>query len=40
VVEAIVEGHQPPDLTLQTQLIRYRNLSLDWTVQQRALGIG
>jgi hypothetical protein len=40
VVESIVEGRQPPDLTLQMLLTRHRNLPLDWAMQQRALGIG
>jgi hypothetical protein len=40
VVESIVEGRQPPDLTLQMLLSHRIHLSLDWADQLRALGIG
>jgi hypothetical protein len=39
VVESIVEGQQPPVLTLQMLLTRLGSLPLDWAAQQRALGI-
>jgi hypothetical protein len=40
VVESIVEGRQPPDLTLQMLLSRPIHLPLDWAAQPRVLGIG
>jgi hypothetical protein len=39
VVESIVGGRQPPDLSLQMLLTRHLNLSLDWAAQQRAFGM-
>ena len=39
IVESIVEGRQPPALSLQTLLTRRGNLPLDWAAQQRAFGI-
>ncbi len=37
IVEAIVAGHQPADLTV-TRLIRLEDLPLSWTEQRRLLG--
>jgi hypothetical protein len=39
VVESIVEGRQPPDLTLQMLLTRQIDLPLDWAAQQRVFGV-
>ena len=39
IVELIVEGRQPPDLTLQALLTRRRSLPLDWDTQQQVFGI-
>lgn len=38
IVEAIVEGRQPPDLTV-IKLTRRIDLSLLWNAQEQALGI-
>lgn len=35
LVEAILQGHQPPELTLDQML---HNLLLDWAKQREALG--
>jgi hypothetical protein len=40
VVESIVEGCHPPDLTLQMLLSHRIHVLLDWAEQLRALGIG
>jgi len=39
IVEAIVSGEQPPQLTAE-QLTRRITLPLDWSEQQRAFGTG
>jgi hypothetical protein len=38
IVEAILEGRQPAELTAQT-LLKRSALPLDWAAQKRALGI-
>jgi site-specific DNA recombinase len=35
IVEAILDGHQPPDLSIQKLL---KDIPLDWTAQRRLLG--
>jgi hypothetical protein len=37
IVEAIVEGRQPPELTAN-KLVRIKNLPIDWPGQREALG--
>jgi hypothetical protein len=37
IVEAIVAGHQPAELTV-TRLIRLEDLPLSWAEQRRLLG--
>ena len=37
IVEAMIEGTQPPDLTAK-RLIRREDLPLDWHEQRRRLG--
>lgn len=37
IIEAIVEGRQPPELTAN-KLIRIKNLPIDWSGQREALG--
>ena len=37
IIEAIVEGRQPPELTANT-LVRLKNLPIDWPGQREALG--
>jgi site-specific DNA recombinase len=39
VVEAIVEGRQPPDLSVMATLIRRIDLPLLWSAQEQALGL-
>ena len=37
IVTAILEGHQPPDLSLN-RIIKRTNLALDWSAQRQQLG--
>jgi site-specific DNA recombinase len=37
IIEAIVEGRQPPELTAN-KLVRFKNFPLDWPGQREALG--
>jgi hypothetical protein len=37
IVEAIIEGRQPPELTAN-KLIRVKSLPIDWPGQREALG--
>jgi hypothetical protein len=37
IIEAIVEGRQPPDLTAN-KLVRLKKLPLSWPDQRQALG--
>jgi hypothetical protein len=37
VIEAIIEGRQPPELTAN-KLVRLKNLPIDWAGQRQALG--
>jgi hypothetical protein len=37
IIEAIVEGRQPPELTAN-KLVRVKNLPIDWASQREALG--
>jgi site-specific DNA recombinase len=39
IVEAVVKGTQPADLTA-TKLVRRIDLALDWSAQKRQLGFG
>jgi hypothetical protein len=38
IIEAIAEGHQPPDLTVFS-LMRRVDLPLLWNAQEQALGL-
>jgi hypothetical protein len=37
IIEAIIEGQQPPDLTAN-KLVRIKNFPIDWAGQREALG--
>jgi hypothetical protein len=37
IIEAIIEGRQPPELTAN-KLVRVKNLPIDWPGQRQALG--